>query len=174
MSAPRRIATGLMRALVQYSSAESREWASAMLQEIDFIESDWEALLWALGCTTAIFRHSSGRISVWVGKQFGFEEGTMNDFQTRAIGVISGVGIAAAVTICFMVLTHLSGHIFGFSGSPWMLRLAMMMAVVLEVLFAVSVVALWRKRRPMAVGILLSAILVGTHVAMYMSTHLGR
>jgi len=98
----------------------------------------------------------------------------MNDFRKRAVGVVSGVGIAAAVTICFMVLVHGSAYVFGFTDSPWMMRLAMVMAVVLEVLFVVSVIALWRKRRPMAVGILLSAILLGTHFAMYMSAHLGR
>ena len=49
MSAPRKIAIKLMSAVVRYSSDESREWASAMLQELDFIDSDWEALFWTLG-----------------------------------------------------------------------------------------------------------------------------
>jgi hypothetical protein len=174
MSFPRKIATGLLRAVLRASSEESREWAAAMLQELEFIEGDWEALFWALGSTTAIFRHSGGRIWVWLGRRFEYEEGRMNDFQKRAVGVISGVGIAAAVTICFMVLVHGSAQIFGFTHSPWMVKFAMLMAIVMEVLFVFTVVALWRKRRPMAVGILLAAILLGTHFAMYMSTHLGR
>jgi hypothetical protein len=171
MSVPRKIATGLLRAVLRYSSAESQEWASAMLRELDFIESDWAALFWALGSTTAIFKHSGRRIWVWVGRQFGFEEGTMNDFQKRAVGVITGVGIAAAVTICFMVLVHLSARIFGFSDSAWMPRFAMLMAALMEVLFVISVVVLWRKRRPMAVGILLSAVLLGTHFVVHIATH---
>jgi hypothetical protein len=174
MPLPRKIAVWLLRAVLRYSPDESREWASAMLQELEFIEGDWEALFWALGSTTAIFRHSGDRIWVWVGRQFGYEEGRMNDFQKRAIGVVSGVGIAAAVTICFMVLVHGSAHVFGFDNSPWLPRVAMVMAWVMEVLFVGAVIALWRKRRPIAVGILFSAILLGTHFAIYMSTHMGR
>jgi hypothetical protein len=174
LSTPRRIAIGLLNFAVRYSSSKGREWASAMLREMDFIDSDWEALSWSLGCTTTIFKHSGDRIWVWLGRQFGYEEGRMNDFQKRAVGVVSGVGIAAAVTICFMVLVHGSAHVFGFTDAPWMMKFVIVMAWVMEVLFAGTVIALWRKRRPMAVGILLTAILLGTHFAMYMSTHLGR
>lgn len=174
MSFPRRIATGLLRAVLRYSSAESREWATAMLQELEFIEGDWEALFWALGSTTAVFRHAGGRVWVGVARQFGYEEGRMNDFQKRAVGVISGVGIAVGVTICFMVLTHGSAHVFGFDDSPWMMKFALLMATVMEVLFVATVIALWRKRRSMAVGILLTAIFLGTHFAIYASNHLGR
>jgi hypothetical protein len=165
MSFPRKVATGLLRVVLRHSSDESREWAAAMLQELEFIEGDWEALFWALGSTTAIFRHSGGRIWVWVARHFGYEEGRMSDFQKRAVGVVSGVGIAAGVTICFVVLVHGSAQVFGFSDAPWMMKFALLMAMVMEVLFVVTVIALWRKRRPMAVGILLTAILLGTHFA---------
>jgi len=174
MSFPRRVATELLRAMLRLSPEESREWASAMLRELEFIEGDWEALFWSLGCTTAIFRRSGRPLLSWVIRQLGFEEGRMSDFQRRAVGVFSGIGLAIVLTICFMVVTHLSGHIFGFTDSPWMMRVAAVMAVVLEVVFVASVIALWRKRRPMAVGILLTATLLGTHFAMYISTHLDR
>jgi len=172
MSAPRKIAIKLMSAVVRYSPDESREWASAMLQELDFIEGDWEALFWALGSTTAIFRHSGRSLWAWFGRQFGFKEDEMNTFQKRAVGVISGVGLTVAVTFLLMVLIHLSDHLFGFA--EWMPRIVMTMSVLAEVLFVGAVIALWRKRRPMAIGILFTAILLGTHFAMYMSTHLGR
>jgi hypothetical protein len=174
MSIPRKLATELLRAMLRASPEESREWAAAMLRELELIEGEWEALFWSLGCTTAIFRHSGGRFWVWLGRQFGYEEGRMNDFQKRAVGVVSGVGIAVAVTICFVILVHGSAHIFGFTDAPWMMKFVMVMAWVMEVLFVGAVIALWRKKRPVAVGILLTAILLGTHFAMYMSTHLGR
>jgi hypothetical protein len=174
MPLPRKIAVSLLRIVLRHSPTESQQWANAMLQELEFIEGDWEALFWALGSTTAIFRHSGGRLWVWVARQFGYEEGRMNDFQKRALGGLSGVGIAAAVTICFMVLVHGTAHVFGFDNSPWLPRVAVVMAWVMEVLFVGAVIALWRKRRPVAVGILLSAILLGTHFAIYMSTHMGR
>ncbi len=169
MRVPRKIATGLLRAVLRYSSAESQEWASAMLRELDFIESDWAALFWALGSTTAIFRHSGARLWVWLGKQFGFKEDRMNDFQRRAVGVISGVGIAIAATICLLVVIHLSGNP---ERIPWIVWTVI--ATLLEIGFAIAAIALWRKRRPMAVGILLSAVLLGTHFVMYLSSHGSR
>jgi hypothetical protein len=167
MSAPRKIAIKLMSAVVRYSPDESREWASAMLQELDFVEGDWAALFWALGCTTAIFRHSSDRLWIWLGKQFGFKEDRMNDFQKRAVGVISGVGIAVAVTACLLAGIHLSGDP---ERIPWVAWAVI--AGLMEAAFAIAAIVLWRKRRPMAVGILLSAVLLGTHFVMHLaSTH---
>jgi hypothetical protein len=172
MAFPRRVAAELLRAMLRLSPEQSREWASAMLQELEFVEGDWEALFWALGCATAIFRRSGRPILSWVIRQLGFEEGKMSDFQRRAVGLFSGIGIAIVLTVCFMIVTHLSGHIFGFDHSPWMIRVAAIMAGVLEVVFVASVIALWRNRRPMAVGVLVTALLLGTHFAMYISTHL--
>jgi hypothetical protein len=48
MSATRRLASKLLRAILRHSSADSQEWANAMLRELDFIENDWAALFWAL------------------------------------------------------------------------------------------------------------------------------
>jgi hypothetical protein len=166
VSFPRKIATGLLRAALRYSSAESQEWASAMLRELDFIESDWAALFWALGGTTAIFGHSGDRLLVWLGKQFGLKEDGMNDFQKRAVGVISGVGIAVAVTICLLVVIHLSGNP---ERIPWIAWTVI--ATLTEIGFVIAAIALWRKRRPMAVGILVSAALLGTHFVMHLASH---
>jgi hypothetical protein len=172
MAARRRLAVALLQAMARHAPEESRDWASAMLRELDFIEGDWAALFWALGSTTAIFRHAGRSVWVWFGRQFGFKEDRMNNFQQRAVGVISGIGITVAVTILLMILIHLSDHFFNFA--DWMPKIVMSMSVLAELLFVGAVIALWRKRRPMAVGILFTAILLGTHFAMYMSTHLGR
>jgi hypothetical protein len=174
MSSRRKIAIWLMTAVLRRAPEGSREWAAAMLRELEFIEGDWEALFWSLGCTTAIFKHSSQRFWVWVARQFGYEEGRMNDFQKRAAGVGLGIGIAVAVTICFMVLVHGSAYVFGFDHAPWMMKFVMVVAWAMEAIFVGAVITLWRKRRPVAVGILLSAILLATHFAMYMSAHMGR
>jgi hypothetical protein len=173
MPAPRKIAIRLMSAVVRYSSDESREWASAMLQELDFIEGDWEALFWALGCTTAIFRHSSRSLWAWFGRQLGFKEEGMGNFQKWTVGVLSGIGLTILATALLMTVVHLSDYFFNFAG--WMPKIVIGMSALAEVLFVGAVIALWRKRRPMAAGILFTAILLGTHFAMYISTHhLGR
>ena len=61
MSTVRRFAAKLLRPVICHAPDESQDWANAMLRELDFIESDWAALLWALGSTTAIFRHGVPR-----------------------------------------------------------------------------------------------------------------
>jgi hypothetical protein len=35
--------------VVRYSSAGNKEWAAGLAREVDFIRSDWGALLWSLG-----------------------------------------------------------------------------------------------------------------------------
>jgi hypothetical protein len=66
MSTVRRFASKVLRVVIRHASDESRDWANAMLRELDFIESDWAALLWALGSTTAISRHGVPRgLKAW-------------------------------------------------------------------------------------------------------------
>jgi hypothetical protein len=43
--------------------------------------------------------------------------------------------------------------------------------VVPETIFVVAAVALWRKRRPMAVGLVLSAVTLVAHVVVHLTTH---
>ncbi len=61
VSVARRLAYRLLTCVLRHASPDSQEWASAMLRELDFVESDWGALLWALGSVTTLFRHSVPR-----------------------------------------------------------------------------------------------------------------
>jgi hypothetical protein len=56
----------------------AQDWANAMLRELDFIESGWAALFWALGSTTAIYRYSSRGLRAWFRKYSGHEEALTN------------------------------------------------------------------------------------------------
>lgn len=168
MSAIRSFATRLMNAIARHAPAGDREWAAAMLHELDFIEDDWAALLWALGAAGAIVRRSGRPSWVWCKRQFGFKEEPMNTVQKRAVGLISGVGISIVAIACILVAIHLLGRFIPsadpsrFSLSAWAV-----FAALTEAAFVGAVIALWKKRRPMAVGILISAILLGTHMAMH-------
>jgi hypothetical protein len=42
--------------MIQFASPGTKDWAKAMLREMDFIESDWSALLWSFGSTRILFR----------------------------------------------------------------------------------------------------------------------
>jgi hypothetical protein len=172
MSALRKVATKLMRAVLRHSAAESHDWASAMLRELDFIESDWAALVWAFGGVTALFRRSSRRLCSLLMNRLGHEEGWMNDLRKRAVGIVSGVGIAAALAVCAFSLLYLASHFLPFADPERMPRLAWLIVITLpEVSFIFAAIALWRKRRSMAVGVLLSAIVLATHFAIHLATH---
>jgi hypothetical protein len=92
-----------------------------MLRELDFVEGDWQALLWTLGSATALVRHSAPReLRSAVGKR---------------------VGPAGR-----LVLSWIAEN-------------------------AAAPVALWRRRRNVAVGLLLSAMTFTTHLVVHVANH---
>jgi hypothetical protein len=166
----RRLAVRWLEAIVRNAPPPCREWASAMLRELDFIESDWAALLWAIGSMASISRHWLRVWRVWMrGRE---EEPTMKDTAMKVAGVLLGVLIAVAVMAAGAFGVH--GVLFRFfpalehQGVPWPVWV---IALVLEALLVVGTVKLWQKRRPMAVGILLAAAVFGTHFVMHIATH---
>ena len=171
MSLSRRFATALLRAILRHSSPENQEWANGMLRELDFIQSDWEALFWSLGCTTAIFRHFARGFGRRFGLHSGQKENHMENVGKKAVGVVSGIGIAAGLAVVIFGILMLTFHFFPVLESgrvPWIPWLVVM--ILPEAIFIVSAVALWRKKRPVAVGILLSAAILATHFIMHIAS----
>ncbi len=96
----------------------------------------------------------------------------MNERGKTAIGVIAGVGIAVGVAAVILAIRFMSFQYFpDFEAgrTPW--RLLFLIFVVPETIFIAAAVALWKKRRPMAVGILLSALVPSVHIAMHLASH---
>ena len=52
----RGLASAILTAAVRRASPAGREWGTAMLREMDFVESDWAALFWALGSAAVLFK----------------------------------------------------------------------------------------------------------------------
>jgi hypothetical protein len=174
MSALGRLASRLLHEVVRHSSSDGQDWANAMLRELDFIESDWAALLWVLGCTSAILKHSGPRgMRAWFGKRSNQEEGPMlKHIQRNAAGTLSGVVIAVGVLAGAFGLVRLLFVLFpepDLKRVQWAELLAVI--VVPETIFIVSALALWRKRRPMAVGIVMSAVTLVAHMVVHLTTH---
>jgi hypothetical protein len=172
MTAVRRLASGLLRGVQRHAPAACQEWASAMLRELDFIESDWAALFWALGSTTAIFRHSGGGLKLWFAKESGNGEESMNTLGKRVVGVVSGALLAALLVVCAFGLLALSFYAFpglGLEHVEWTHWLTVI--VIPEAIFAVAAVMLWRKRGSVAAGILVTAAVLGLHVVIHLATH---
>ncbi len=55
MTLRRRLGLKISQAVVRRAPPRAREWATAMLRELDHIESDWAALGWALGSVRILF-----------------------------------------------------------------------------------------------------------------------
>jgi len=154
MSPVRRLATRLLSGMLRGGSPESREWASAMRRELDFIENDWAALLWAVGGTTAILGRSGGK---------------------KIAGVLAGIAIATLLTAGAFGAFALAFHFFPHSvehSMPWAVWLAVV-GLPLAIFIVVARI-LWRNRRPMAVGMLLSASALTAHVVVHMATHMAK
>jgi hypothetical protein len=171
MTPIRRMATRLLAFVVRHTSSGSQEWANAMLRELDFIESDWAALFWALGSTTAIFRRVGRGLMAMLGRRpVKKEELKMKDVGEKAAGIASGVLIALGVVMCAFGLLWLWFHFFpvpGIGPVPWWVAVI----VIPESIFVVAVASLWKKRKSVAVGILLLAITLMTHFIFHLANH---
>jgi hypothetical protein len=167
----RTLASIVLRTSFRCAPRNSRDWVAAMLAELDYIESDWAAFFWALGSTTAIFRHSIRGWSAWFGKKAaGGDQMMPNGTGNRTVGILTGAGIAGMLVVCAFGAVDLLFHLFpkwDLGPMPWW----MAVIVIPEIIFVVSIVTLWRKRRPMALGILLTAIILATHFAVHIATH---
>jgi hypothetical protein len=167
----RRWAEWILRSHLPTDSAIHREWADAMRRELDFIESDWDALFWAIGSVTVLHRNS---VTDCVARRFGdslrSESNRRSVFGRRALGFLAGAGIAGAVVlVAFGLLgAMLDSQQAGLANSEWV---QVVTALVLpEIIFVCAIVMLRKKRPPVAAGIgLLAAVLV-VHVVIHLAT----
>jgi hypothetical protein len=169
MGAPRTLAAKLLRAVVRLAPAESRDWAAAMLRELDFIEGDWAALFWALGSAAAILRHTASVWRAWLKRKSEKETG-MNNTGKRVLGVGLGMLSALALVGCALATLRILGIMFpGLEHSSWAYWLAVM--AIPEAIFVAATVMLWRKKGPIAAGILAMGLVMALHVAVHFTLH---
>jgi hypothetical protein len=171
MGAPRKLAAAILRAGLRLAPPATCEWASAMLRELDFIPGEWAALLWALGSAAAIFRRAVAGWPEQLKRRMAIdEEGRMNVTGKRAIGFVSGVvgaGLVAAAAFGLLWLGYVLFPGLGLDHLEWTHWLTMI--VIPEIIFIAAIVKLWRKRPPVAAGILLFALAVGVHVVVHLA-----
>lgn len=63
-SVRKRIAFALMRHVIHVLPPARSEWAEAMKNELDYIESDWRALRWSAGCVFASYFERGNQTSL--------------------------------------------------------------------------------------------------------------
>jgi hypothetical protein len=177
MGAPRRLAAALLRAVLRLAPAVSREWAGAILRELDFVPGEWSALWWALGSVAAVVLHAGRNWRRWFD-QFESKgakakgEGRMNSTGKKAIGVVSGVVSALMLVGCAFALLRITDMLFpglGIAQTEWTHWLSVI--VIPECVFLGAAILLWRKRGPIAAGILLVAFAIGLHVVVHIAHH---
>lgn len=136
-----------------------------MLRELDFVESDRAALLWAAGSLTALLRHSAlHQFKIAFEKVAGPAQGPRSNGK-KIIEVMLGVGIAGALLVLgvcclwrrmLVLLPRSQGE-----------RATVAVIALVEVAYLRGAIALWRQRRALAMGILLAGIALTVHVAMH-------
>jgi hypothetical protein len=143
----RRLASRLLTEMVRYSSSESQGWGSAMLRELGFVESEWAALLWAFGSTTALCRNlviCQVRTVLYQRLGAAFR---LKNMAKKTTGILSGMAVASGVlTLCVLALLGLMSASWWHLGQgPLAERL--LVVVVPESIYLVSVATLWRQRK---------------------------
>jgi hypothetical protein len=133
-----------------------------MLRELDFIEGEWPAVLWALGSTTALCRHSLWRYEKAL---------SLKRIAKETLAVVSGIaGAAAFLGICvaaFSALLHASW--FDPAGQKFADRL--LIVAVPEAVYLAGAAAMWRRKKTVALGILLCGVILITHAIIHFATH---
>ncbi len=95
----------------------------------------------------------------------------MNDIGKKTVGMLAGVGIAALLVLSAIGAVLLSFRFFPGLEVEHLKWTHWLTVIVVETIFVISAVKLWRKRAPMAVGILLSAVVLAAHVVIHVATH---
>ena len=172
MGAPRKLAAALLRGVLRLAPVESREWALAMLRELDFIEGEWAALFWAMGSATAILRQAVCSWRNWISRKKATEEERMNSTGKKALGFVSGMLLALMAAFSMLGLLTFVALLFPGLGLDHMHWTHFVGAILIpEIVFVVSAILLWRKRTPVAAGILLTGIGIAIHVVVHLATH---
>ena len=158
MTAVRKVASALLHAVARHLPPDTQAWCQAMIRELDFIESDWTALSWALGSATALVGQSVRRSLTSLGRSTG--------------GLLSGVAIGAGVFIISAggVLRLLFFLFPEWRAQPVPLVEWLTAIVMPEIVFIVASMVLWRQQRPIAAGIVLTAITLMIHFVVHVAS----
>ena len=171
MSMTRRLASRVLTVMIRHSSSESQLWGNAMLRELDFIEGDWAALVWAFGSTAALCRHSVISQLRTLGDRHFNETFQVKRFAKQTTGIVSGVVVAGTVlAICAGIFIGLI-RFASWQNTNGRLADRLLIVVIPETLYIVGIITLWRRRKSVALGFLLAGVILITHAMIHFATH---
>jgi len=169
MSLTRRAASRWLRAVIRRSPAQSQEWGQAMLRESDFVEGDWPALRWALGCMAALCRYSISLELQALHRKC--RELSLKRVVAGMLPLLSGAAAALIfLSFCIAAFSALL-HASWFDPAQQKLADRLLIVAVPETAYLFGIVALWRRRKTFAVGLLASGVLLMAHAIMHYASH---
>jgi len=149
----RKLAVALLGAVIRHTPAGGRGWGRAMLREMECIPTDWAALRWAFGGTSAIFRYS-------------LEHAWRDERSNHSTdGLLKAVGKLLSITRLSTFLVP-EWHL---AQMPWVGCVSVL--GMPETIFFIVAALLWRKRKIVSAGILACAVTLATHFFLYVSAH---
>ena len=163
MSPIRGVARRVLHFVVRLAPPRTRSWGDAMIGEMDHIDDEWDALLWALGGTLALCRCSLIEHLRNLRKALADEVPAQREATHLIKSILFGVGVAVVVLIISMLtLTTLQRTALV---EPSQAKLAQLLfaVVIPDALCLLAALALWRPQRRLASGILAAGAALGAH-----------
>jgi len=171
MSITRRVASRVLTIVIRQSSGEGQLWGIAMLRELDFIQGDWAALFWAFGSTAALCRHSVRSRLRTLGDWHFNETFQIKRIAKKTTGIVSGVvGAGTVLALCVGILIGLI-RFASLQQENGRLADRLLIVVIPETLYVVGLITLLRRRKSVALGILLAGVILVTHAIIHFATH---
>jgi hypothetical protein len=169
MSVIRRAALRWLRAMIRHSPAQSQEWGQAMLREGDFVEGEWPAVRWALGSMAALCRYSISLELRNLHRQC--RELSLKRIAAGMLPLFSGAAAALVfLSICVAAFSALL-HASWFDHAQQKLADRLFIVAIPETAYLACILALWRRRKIFAVGLLASAVLLMAHAIVHFASH---
>jgi hypothetical protein len=171
MAPLRRIAAQLLAGIIRCSSEEGRIWGAAMLREMDFVTDDVSAVRWALGSAGALCRFClAQKLRALAHRGHRSAAASLRGSSRTMAAMISGMLAAWLVLAACALLLSCLLHASWFDPALRQLADRLLFAVVPETVYLAGIIALWRRRRAMAVGILAAAAILIAHVVIHSVT----
>jgi hypothetical protein len=167
MSTIRGIAQRVLRFVVRLAPPRTRSWGDAMIGEMDHIDNDWDALLWALGGTLALCRCSLLERLRNLRNLSADEVPAQRKAAHLIKSILSGVGVAVVVLmISMLTLTALQRTALVEPTSAGLVQL-LFAVVIPDALCLLAALTLWRPQRRLTSGILAAGAALGAHSIMF-------
>ena len=141
-----------------------------MLREMDFVDDDWAALRWALGSATAVCRHALvARLSDW------WNSARRDQWLPRRVArwiesLLPGMAVAVVVWTLSVALLSSLMRASRLPADDVKMAERVFVIVIPEALYLLGAVALWRRHRRVASGILAAGAILITHGVVHFVT----